>query len=83
MLDIRRDSRMKAVEDELDLINDKMKSQYMVEKKAEYKEEKAAFMAQAGAILQGEGDMKDKIAKVVALNPELAMKMASKFGLKL
>jgi len=47
------------------------------------KEDDAAFMAQAATILQGPEDMKDKIQKVIALNPGAAMRMAKKLGIGL
>lgn len=49
------------------------------ERQGELKAEEAEFMTQAAAIFQGEGDMKSKIIKIYALNPQLAMKFAGKF----
>ena len=83
MLDYRRDSRISRIEGELDHLTDAINGFRGNQVKAENKEAEQAFMVQAKAILDGEGEMKDKMMKVFAMNPMMAMKIAKKMGLSL
>jgi len=51
--------------------------------RAEAKAQEEAFMVQAAAILKGEGSMQEKIQKVIATDPGMAMKLAKKLGIGL
>lgn len=75
------DRRLTAIEAELDSVVMTLKSRQGEAARGKNREEEQLFMAQAAQILQGEGDMKDKIQKVIALNPQMALRLASKLGI--
>lgn len=83
LLDFRRDRRISVLESEIDRLDMTIKSFQGVAVRQANKEEEAAFMLQAQAILTGEGEMMQKVQKIISLNPALAMKLAAKMGLKL
>lgn len=77
------DRRIKSLEHDFDSLVDRINGTMGNEKKAELKEQEAAFMANAAVILKSEGPMPDKIQKIIALDPAMAMKMAKKLGIGL
>lgn len=77
------DRRLRVLEADMESVIMTLRSRRGEEQRAASKQDQEEFMQAAGAILASEGDMKDKVMKIVALNPGMAMKMAGKLGLKL
>lgn len=78
-----RDYRVARLEAQVQSLTMARNNDMAQNKRAQMNEEEAAFMAQAQAILAGEGDMAAKIQKVIAANPAMAMRLAKKLGIGL
>lgn len=79
--DYRKEHRLSDLENDIEQLKEKMHARYMVDARASNKEEEEAFLAQASTILAGEGELKDKVTKLLAMNPGMALKFAKKLGL--
>jgi len=77
------DRRVAILERDMESVIMTLRSRAGEEGRARSQAEEAAFMAQAAEILKGEGDMPQKIQKVVALNPAMAFRLAKKLGVKI
>lgn len=78
-----RDFRISKLENAMEALNLRVLSSLGNEKKAQNQEQESAFMANAAIILKGEGTMPEKIQKVIATDPAMAMKLAKKLGIGL
>jgi len=78
-----RDYRLSKLEHEVERLTMIWMSEKGNAARSKNQEEEAAFMAQAAAILKEEGDMPAKIQKIIALNPAMAMRLASKMGIRM
>lgn len=77
------DRRLRMVEADVEKLIMTIRSRQGEEGRANAKAEEEAFMAQAAAILKGEGEMPDKLQKIIGMNPAMAMKLAKKLGIGL